>query len=85
MFVFRGNYIISGTISCVHKKPDDEPRFDSSSGFHFGLRVFSQPLFLLGITEKYRKQDMSSFVISSQSSETYSAPCPGGCLDGGAG
>src|SRR5699024_12143398 len=41
MFVFRGNYIISGTISCVHKKPDDEPRFESSSGFHFGLRVFS--------------------------------------------
>lgn len=30
------------------------------------LESQKQRLFLLGITEKYRKQDMSSFVISSQ-------------------
>ncbi|MCC4339198.1 hypothetical protein, partial [Limosilactobacillus reuteri] len=31
LFVFRGNYIISGTISCVHKNPYNEFYKDSGS------------------------------------------------------
>ena len=34
-----------------------------------------QRLFLLGITEKYRKQDMSSFVISSQCNNCMAYQC----------
>ena len=40
---FCGNYIISGTISCVHKNRMMNCSKNSSSGFYFGLGVFSQP------------------------------------------
>ncbi|MCC4398577.1 hypothetical protein LMC10_00370, partial [Limosilactobacillus reuteri] len=41
-----GNYIISGTISCVYKNRMMNCSNNSSSGFYFGLGVFSQPLAL---------------------------------------
>ncbi|MCR1878977.1 hypothetical protein, partial [Limosilactobacillus reuteri] len=40
LFVFRGNYIISGTISCVHKNPYNEFYKDSLYGFLFSTRSF---------------------------------------------
>ncbi|MCC4345466.1 hypothetical protein, partial [Limosilactobacillus reuteri] len=40
LFVFRGNYIISGTISCVHKNLYNEFYKDSLYGFLFSTRSF---------------------------------------------
>ena len=62
-------------IRCTHCKAsyklDDEVqhiKFDDmeKAGYDYERGKQKAAAFLLGITEKYRKQDMSSFVISSQ-------------------
>lgn len=54
----------------INMQPQPEPvdmtTGDELEGQMTILESQKQRLFLLGITEKYRKQDMSSFVISSQ-------------------
>ena len=50
------------------------------------LLTFSRgDLLKIAPTLKTMKINLYFLVSHSLSSETYSAPCPGGCLDGGAG
>src|SRR5690625_6511046 len=65
MFVFRGNYIISGTISCVHKKPDEDRKSTRLNSSHVAI---SYAVFCLKKNSYYHEPNPTPYSVTTPTS-----------------